>query len=37
LTRLVARTSQERRVTTVDALRELYFLVEVGALAVVDP
>ncbi|MBK6528200.1 MAG: serine/threonine protein kinase [Deltaproteobacteria bacterium] len=37
LTRLIARTSQERRVTTVDALRELYFLVEVGALAVVDP
>jgi len=37
LTRLIARTSHERRVTTVDALRELYFLVEVGALAVVDP
>ncbi len=36
LSRLIARTSQERRVSTVDALRELYFLVEVGALAVVD-
>ena len=36
LSRLVARTSQERRVSTVEALRELYFLVEVGALAVVD-
>ena len=37
LSRLIARTSQERRVTTVEAMRELYFLVEVGALAVVDP
>ena len=37
LTRLIARTSHERRVSTVDALRELYFLVEVGALALVDP
>lgn len=37
LSRLVARTSQERRVSAVDVLRELYFLVEVGALAVVDP
>jgi serine/threonine protein kinase len=36
LSRLIARTSQERRVTTVEALRELYFLVEVGALTVSD-
>ncbi len=36
LSRLVARTSQERRVSTVEAMRELYFLVEVGALAVSD-
>ncbi|MDB4932715.1 MAG: serine/threonine protein kinase [Myxococcaceae bacterium] len=36
LSRLVARTSQERRVTTVETLRELYFLVEVGALTVTD-
>ncbi len=37
LTRLIARTSNERGVSTVDALRELYFLVEAGVLALVDP
>ncbi len=35
--RLIARTASERRVPIADALRELYFLLEVGALALVDP
>lgn len=37
LDRLIARTASERRVPIVEALRELYFLVEVGSLALVDP
>jgi eukaryotic-like serine/threonine-protein kinase len=36
LGRLVARTSQERRVTTAEVMRELYFLVEVGALELLE-
>lgn len=35
--RLIARTASERRVPIVEALRELYFLLEVGALALVEP
>lgn len=37
LDRLIQRTATERRVPAVEAQRELYFLLEVGALALVDP